>query len=481
MKKIKWGSWLLALAILIPLLVGVYYYFHPIPDHYSQVGAIHQTDDVEFLRDLSYADQAGELNHDQEIFDHVFQVIDEAEEFIVIDMFLFSDDYDHEKQSFPSLSKELVDRLVAKKRRSDIPIIFITDPLNSFYRTYEPENYERMRDVGIELVETDLLVLPDSNPVYSGFYRTYFQWFAPSRQGYLPNVFRPMGPRANIMSYLQLLNFKANHRKTIVSDQEAMVISANPHDGSAWHSNIGLAVKGQVQNDLLTSEQAVYQDAGGNNPQQFADFSHKIQTESDTDEGQYKVQLLSEEKIKDKLLQVINQAKAGDQLQMGLFYLSDRDIVTALKKANQRGALIQIILDVNQDAFGKQKIGIPNKVVAQELLDASDNLQIRWYQSHGEQYHAKFLHYKNAQETIFIGGSANFTKRNLGDFNLETDLAVTAPNDSEFAQAVASYYQTIWTNAGGNTYTVAYDHYAEDKWWKTVIYHLQERLGLSSF
>ena len=83
-------------------------------------------------------------------------------------------------------------------------------------------------------------------------------------------------------------------------------------------------------------------------------------------------------------------------------------------------------------------------------------------------------------EVIFNGGSANFTRRNLDDYNLETNMMVTAPKDSDFASHVTTYYDTLWNNDGAE-YTLDYEEEAEESLGKTILYRIQEFLGLSTF
>lgn len=76
-----------------------------------------------------------------------------------------------------------------------------------------------------------------------------------------------MGPgQVTLRSYLTLLNFKANHRKTLVVDEgdrwTALVTTANPHDASSAHSNLGLTFQGPAVAELLDSELAVVRMAG---------------------------------------------------------------------------------------------------------------------------------------------------------------------------------------------------------------------------
>ena len=96
-KKKVWlsvGVLVFVFLILIPLIAGLFNYFKSTPENITYESEVYSTDSVEFLYDLTYADTDGEETHEQEIFDEVFQMIDEAEEFLLIDMFLFNDDYD---------------------------------------------------------------------------------------------------------------------------------------------------------------------------------------------------------------------------------------------------------------------------------------------------------------------------------------------------------------------------------------------------
>lgn len=87
---------------------------------------------------------------------------------------------------------------------------------------------------------------------------------------------------------------------------------------------------------------------------------------------------------------------------------------------------------------------------------------------------------ETAGEVIFNGGSANFMRRNLDDYNLETNVLLTAPADSEFAGEVTGYYDRLWTNEGAE-YTLDYEEEAEESLLKTILYRVQEFTGLSTF
>ena len=91
----------------------------------------------------------------------------------------------------------------------------------------------------------------DSNPIYSGIWRSIIKWFGTSGKGWIPNPFRPDSPKVTLRAYLKLLNFKANHRKVIASEKSAILSSMNPHDASGNHSNIGFNLTLQEFSHLL--------------------------------------------------------------------------------------------------------------------------------------------------------------------------------------------------------------------------------------
>src|SRR5699024_6110873 len=104
----------LSLLILIPLVVASVRYFMPVPNDISYQSEEYQTGDVNFLYDITLSDENGESKYKQAIMDQVYKMIDESEDFLVIDMFLFNDDYDHDSLDFPPLSQNLTDKIDRK-------------------------------------------------------------------------------------------------------------------------------------------------------------------------------------------------------------------------------------------------------------------------------------------------------------------------------------------------------------------------------
>ena len=167
-----------------------------------------------------------------------------------------------------------------------------------------------------------------------------------------------------------------------------------------------------------------------------------------------------------------------------MFYLSDRRVISALKDAVRRGGAVRVLLDANHDAFGREKNGVPNRPVAAELMElAGDHdIQVRWAATAGEQFHSKVLRIKGPNTELLLLGSANWTRRNLADLNLEANLLFRdAPR---LGTNFDAYFDSLWTNGRAIPESLPYAERAETGWslrWKTWLYRFQEWSGASTF
>lgn len=467
---------IIGVLLIVYGAVMIYHVYKPVPEGISYKGKEHTGTEAEVLFDLTY-EKEGSIQREQAIFDKVFQMIEEADEFIVIDMFLFNEEYPGGLE-FPELSGALADKLIQKKQAEpELTVIFITDRINSVYGSRTPAHIKQMEEAGITVIWTDLKPLRDSNPIYSGFWRTAVQWFGTPEGGRLPSPFSETSDPVTLRSYLDLLNFKANHRKTVITGQKALVTSANPHDASAYHSNIAFIFQGEMVKDLLKSERAAAE-MSGIDPVVFESLEDRIKPQDS--EGGPAGQILTEKQIKYQLLKDLSAAGADDNVWIGMFYVADRDVMQELKEAGQREVNVRLILDVNQDAFGRGKIGIPNRPAADELVNSSEHIKVKWYRSHGEQYHTKVMYIENGEEAVINGGSSNYTRRNLDNFNLESNVVFRGSVDDPLMTEMEEYFHKLWNNEEG-LYTDEYEAHQEDTAWKYWLYRFQEATGMSSF
>lgn len=472
-KRIIMGS--IGVFALIYIAVILWHTFKPLPEGISYKGELHKTDKIEMITDLTFAqDKKGTgMVHELNIFDEVYQMIEEAEDFIVVDFFLFDGFYD-QKEDFPKIVDTLSSKLADKKiENPDMPIVFITDPINRGYGSYENEWFKEMREAGVEIVYTDLDPLRDSTPVYSGIYRILFQWFDIGGKGWIDNAMASDAPKMTVASYMTLLNVKANHRKAVITEKEGMVTSSNPHDASGFHGNIALKVSGPVLNDILEAEEAVSQYSGG---------PELPRVDEEKSDGQYEVQYLTEKKILDALLADLENTKKGDKIWLGMFFIAKRDIVTTLINAANRGVEINVILDPNENSFGQQKSGLPNRPVVQEMVeDTKGKINVRWYNTVIGQYHSKAIWIQTEDHTIISNGSGNYTERTLDNYNLEANLRVIAPNDSELAMEMESYFERLWNNEDA-MYTVELEEFQDEfTVWQRGLYTIQKLFKVTTY
>ncbi|MCZ6498874.1 MAG: phospholipase, partial [Gammaproteobacteria bacterium] len=224
-------------------------------------GGVCDASQVAFLGDKTWGDADGMRHTDQQIFDATFGMIRRARKLVLLDMFLYNDFQRGKPETTRLLSSELTDTLLHQKQAyPDITIAVITDPINTVYGSLPSAKFVRLIDAGITVVITDLSRLRDSNPIYSFFWRPLIRPLGNSQRGFLPNPFDP-GGKATIRSYLALLNYKANHRKVLISDDGdelvGLVSSANAQDASSANANAAVRFTGPAAEDLLAAENAV--------------------------------------------------------------------------------------------------------------------------------------------------------------------------------------------------------------------------------
>ena len=479
-QKLNWSgrqyfALILGMVALGYLSSAIYHIYKPLPEGLDYTGKLRHAN-VKFLADKTYLDAQGKQQQEHQIFNQILKLIDEAQTTIVLDMFLFNDEVGSSKISHDKLTQNLTEALIVKKRMTpQIEIKVITDPINSVYGSIAPEHYRQLRQAGIEVIETDLTALRASNPLWSGFWYLCCQGVGNNAEkGWLPNPFGD--EKITLRSYLSLFNFKANHRKTVVVDTlegwKTLVTSMNPHDGSSHHSNVALMVTGNTAIDVLKTEQAVGRMSKG-------DIPVVIVGEFEEAKEFPQAQVLTEKAILDATLKLIETAKSGENIDLAMFYLSEREIVKELIAAKQRGVNVKVLLDPNKDAFGREKNGIPNRQVASELNEAG--VQVRWCNTQGEQCHSKMILKSNIQQSEMILGSANFTARNLKNYNLETNIRVVGNSSADVFKDAQSYFNTAWSNLDAKNMSVDYAQYADESKWKYGLYRFMEWSGVSTF
>ncbi|ANS76166.1 phospholipase [Paenibacillus yonginensis] len=506
---------LAGLAVLLVLWVAgvmIYQTHKPLAHGVSYESPEYTVSGVRFLYDLTYPDGDGGILQERNIVDRMYEMVGEARQYIVLDMFLFND-YVHKGAVFPDVSGELARKLIDQKKKYPmLQALVITDEINTNYGSAPNKLFEQLKQAGIRVAITDLNPLRDPTPAYSAVWRTFLQWFGQSGSGWIPNLMASDGPDITLRSYLKLLNVKANHRKVLVTENSALISSGNVHNASAYHSNIAFEVKSEpLAADILQTEQDVLRFSGGGRLPGLGDESSATppasasasalasvpsslsapapsmpptpQAAAPANGDEVHIRYVTEGKINSRVLETIGQLKQGDTLWMGMFYLGDPKVIKAVLNASKRGAAVKLLLDPNENAFGRDKAGIPNRPAAEKLFQRSGGrIEIRWYNTTREQYHTKLVYAAKASgESLLIGGSANLTPRNLRDYNLENALRIKAPRSSEVVSEVGRYFHRLWSNEGAS-YSLDYEAYRQKSvWFKEIVFNLQNWLGFTTY
>jgi phosphatidylserine/phosphatidylglycerophosphate/cardiolipin synthase-like enzyme len=492
-KRWRLRRWLLLAFLVAWIATALWHTLKPMPPGTHVATRWHDVPlaDIRLLADRTVADATGAPVIRQEIFDAVFRIIDQAEQVIVLDFFLVNDHRGSlatEQAVHRRLSDELRRHLVARKQaQPGLRILFVTDPINDVYDGAPSPLFAELSARGIEVVRTDLDRLRDSNWVYSPAWRLLVSWWAGSGAGpgWLPNPLEGGPSRVTLRSWLELFNFKANHRKLIAADDGrggwiGLVTSANPHDASSAHSNLALEFRGELAREIMLSEMDIARFSGWQGEWQLPPAAPRTLPAVPS----ARLQFLTEGAIHAALVTALRTAANGERVSLATFYLSDREIVDELVAASARGVRVRLILDPNRDAFGRTKDGVPNRPVAAELRRRSGGrIEVRWYRTHGEQFHTKFALVQRADMVWALVGSANFTRRNLRDLNLEAGVALEADRSTPLAEALSMYYEALWRNdpAAVLEYTTDFPTFEDQSFARYWRYRLMEATGLSTF
>jgi phosphatidylserine/phosphatidylglycerophosphate/cardiolipin synthase-like enzyme len=474
----------LFLIFLFGVITAVSFYnsTKPMPPGTSIKGVLYRVPSisVKFLYDITYLDGSGKRRCRQEIFDEFFKIVSGAKRFIVVDMFLINSFQGPKPEHHRDLCREFVSSLILKKREEpSIQISVITDPINTVYGGLALDEHEALKKAGINLIYADLDRLRESNLFYSGFWRVFFRWAGNSvRGGIFPDILSNGHEKVTLRSYMRLLNFKADHRKLLIADSGAkislLVMSANISDEASAHVNFGVRLDDFVWTDALESEMGIAGFSGGAIPP----YGGKVGDEN----GGVTAAFITEGRIADAVIDELDKAGTSASISISQFYLSDRRIIDAFIRASRRGADIRIILDPNKDAFGVKKNGNPNRPVAAELLRrSSGKIKIRWYDTHGEQAHGKMMVVKDGIKYVLIQGSANYTRRNIRDLNLEADVYLSNEDPAVFYDKAMEYFETAWGNKNGMYCTAEYGKYKNESVWSYIAYRVEEMTGICTY
>ena len=363
--------------------------------------------------------------------------IDHAEQLIVLDR--------------SPVTRELAQRLLARKHlRPHLKIVLVTDPANEAFGGSPAQMLTSLERAGVIVARVRLDRLRDSNPLYSGLWRLAFGWWS--------DPFDETPGRATLPALARSRNSKSDQRQLVVAD-----------DGSGgWNAIIApagatasLTLRGPLARAIIAGELQV---AAWSTDDDRLPVSPSM---DDRGVGSIDARFLTEGAIESALFDAIGAAGSGDRLGIAVENFSERRLIAAALRAAARGASLQVLLARNRE---------PNQAVADELLrSGGGRIEIRWYLGSDAASLPKLLLFRHGDDMWMNLGTANYTRRNLGDLNLAASVELRLPMRAMAARAATEFFSETWSVAAVNPGFAPAS--AADYWH----YRFAEASGLSSF
>jgi hypothetical protein len=445
--------------------------------------------DVTFLDDITGADAYGHGFSSHTLFDAMLGTIGNARSLIVLDCHLCNDLHRNAPDAVVNLTPmaaQLIDALLARKAAvPQLQILVIADPVNGLYGSAPAPELAALQAVGIAVVTVDLSALRDRNVLYSSPWRLLLKWWghADSGGGWLPNPYSDDGPQLTARAWAQLANLKSSNRRMLLADDGhgglvAQVGTNEPAMASSIDTVTGLQVSGQSVLPLLRSELELARSFGWSGSMvipttapQGPDPPARAET--------LEIQWLGEGAIRNALLEHVAATSVGDNIDIAGSSLSDRAIISALLAASRRGVTVRLILDPHKSASLWRSA---NQLVGSEVIAASDGrIHVAWYRTHNEQFRAALVLIHGSGPVWMLTGSASLTRRDLGDYDLVLDAALSGSATAMPLMSAQAFFDTLWNDRGppGIEYTADADTWADPSQLRYWAYRLMESLGIS--
>ncbi len=466
--KAPWGRWSCAAIAAVWGAAAVHYANRELPAGARLNSAAQSvpTRDVTFRYDITGADAYDHGFSSHTIFEAMLRNIGAARSLVVLDCHRCSDTSANAAEPFTMpipMASELIDALLARKAAvPPLQVLVIADPGNDVEGSAPAPELAKLAAAGIPVVTADLSALRDRNLLYG----------APSR----------LIAKLTGRTRAQLSNFKSSDRRVLITDDghgdlTALAGSAEPAMAASSDTVTALQVSGAAVRPLLTSELQLARAFGWSG--ELTVPAPQPPRATTIDSGALDLQWLGEGAIRDALLQHIGAATAADSIDIACDSLSDRQLIGALLAAGQRGVTVRMILDPRKSS---SLWGSANQSVGSELIAASDGrIRVAWYRTHSEQFRAALILIHGSGPAWMVTGSASLTRRDLGDYDLALDAALSGPASAEPLASAQAFFETLWNDRGppGIEYTADADAWADPSQLRYWAYRLMEFLGIS--
>jgi PLD-like domain len=360
-------------------------------------------------------------------------LVEHAEQLIVIDE--------------SPLPRQVAQALLLRRHvRPHLKIVVVVDPAPAAYGGTPGQDLALLERQGIIVARVRLDRLRDSNPLYSAFWRIAFAWWS--------DPFEEAANPDGLAAKSRRLNFKADQRQMLVADDGAggwISLTGAPESAAA------LIARGALAQDIVAAEMSL---ASWSDEDRLPAVppAHRLSL------GTIDARFLTEGAIGMAIADTLATLVGGDEVCLSTHHLSDRGIIAALNLAAARGAKVRVLLD---------PVPSPNLGSAGELHGG--RVEIRWAADLSNAPRSSLLLVRHGKDASIYFGSANFTRRNLADFNLESAMELRAPAFAALPKSFDEYFTGRWTAAA------EYHRYADESLATYWSVRLAEATGLSSF
>jgi hypothetical protein len=369
--------------------------------------------------------------------------------------------------------------------------LLLVDPA-SVDMSLSPGPIERLRAAGIDVIAVDAARLRAPNAAFLAFWQLCCGWWSHGKgAGSWPNPIG-VGPAGVSMAlWGRTPSYQRSHRQLLIADNGAgnldgIIFSRPVNAEAALHSATALQVSGSALESALESEFAVAQFSGWSGGGSMQARSQRLvehlrqNAVNSIPKEPARARIMSEALLGETLVSLIDGTHKHDSIDIAALYLSQRELVRALLDASRRGVAIRVLLDPNKDGYGYERTGLPNRVVASELVADSDGaVRVRWYRTHGEQFSASVVLIRGSEHTWLMVGTSELSRRDLDDFNLAAGFIAEMPPDATAGVNALGWFDTLWFNraSGGVEYSSDADVYADASQLHYWQYRLMEASG----
>ena len=428
------------------------------------------------------------LGDQHAILSAVRDLIDKAQQSIVLQMYLFARNGDQtlllpRDGAFP-YAEAVAGWLIARKQHSPSLLIVVLLDSNT------PDNPQLTRRRGTlirkQLKEAGILVL---NANLFGAEFDHRPRFLSVMNFHLHHTTVPVSDWVERQNRWQSLHNLEDHRKNLVIDggRAGVITSHNFFDPAFdWYENMFWLV-GPIATDLwqvamraLSSSLEIPQDLRAEERQSLSSLlasttsvaSHSAQTalvpslssvagyplpiEGTTGGARVELaldptcELIENRAIRARIAALLHDSSAGDEVLMASAYFSDLELLSVVESALLRGCTVRVLID-SLHALPLPPLPswltcnlVNHSVVCearrlQTLFPARFELRIH-DSKHGAMMHLKTV-VRLGPQSLLIGGQANFTPNSFSGAYLETDLETRS---SSVIAAFTAHFERLW-------------------------------------